>query len=345
MTQMHSAEVLKAVQQFLKAQPTLGDVHVNAALNDISIAFMQDPGNFIAERLFPVVPVTKQADRYFTYPKDNWFRVEAQKRAPGAESAGGGYELTTDTYFADVYAIHKDVPDQIRSNADPAVNPDNEATLWSTEQCMLIRELVVLTQFFVTGVWGTEVVGVTGVPAGGQFQFWNEAGSVPITDLEDGIISVESQTGRRPNTLTLGARVWSVLKNHPDFIARVNSGQTPGGPALVSRQRLAEILEIDEVLVTRAVQNTALEGATATIDYMAGNHALLTHKPASPGLLTPSAGYIFGWTGFLGAGAFGNRMSQFRLPQLQSDRIECELAFDAKLVAAELGYFLLGAVA
>lgn len=342
---MNSASVLKAVQAFLKAQPTLSDVHVNAALSDISTAFLQNPENFIADRVFPIVGVTKQADRYFTYPKDNWMRVEAQKRAPGTESAGGGYELTTDTYFADVYAIHKDVADQIRSNADPAVNPDNEATAWVTEQCMLIRELVFLTQFFVTGVWGTEVTGVSGAPMAGEFQQWNEAGSTPITDLEDGILGVESVTGRRPNTLTLGARVWSTLKNHPDYVARVNAGQTPNGPAIVQREALAAILEIDEVLVTRAVQNTAAEGATLAVDYMAGNNALLTHKPASPGLLTPSAGYIFSWTGFLGAGAFGNRITQFRLPAIQSDRVECELAFDTKVVSSELGYMLLGAVA
>lgn len=342
---MHEAAVLKAVQAFLKAQPTLGDVHVNAALTDISIAFLQNPANFIADRLFPIVPVTKQADRYFTYPKGNWFRVEAQKRAPGAETAGGGYPLTTDTYFADVWGIHKDVPDQIRANADPAVNPDNEATAFTTEQCMLVRELVVLTQYFVTGIWGTEVQGVSGAPAAGQFQQWNEAGSTPITDLRTGLDGVESTTGRRPNTLTLGARVWSILQDHPDFVSRVNAGQTPNGPAVVNRESLAVVLEIDEVLVTRAVQNTALEGATDVINYMGGNNALLTFKPDSPGLLTPSAGYIFAWTGLLGAGAFGNRITSFRMPQLASDRVECELAFDAKLVSPELGYMLLDAVA
>lgn len=35
---------------------------------------MQNQANFIADRVFPVVPVDKQADIYTVYTKNDWFR-------------------------------------------------------------------------------------------------------------------------------------------------------------------------------------------------------------------------------------------------------------------------------
>jgi hypothetical protein len=79
--------------------PTAGDVHVNHFLSDLSVAYIQKQSSFIADKVFPVVPVEHQSDRYPVYNKDDWFRDEAQERAPGTESAGGGYEVDTKPTF------------------------------------------------------------------------------------------------------------------------------------------------------------------------------------------------------------------------------------------------------
>ena len=43
-------------------QPGRGDVHVDAALTNISVAFMQDASHFIAAQVFPEIPVTHRSD-------------------------------------------------------------------------------------------------------------------------------------------------------------------------------------------------------------------------------------------------------------------------------------------
>jgi len=45
-------------------QPTSSGVHVDAVLTNISVAYIQNAMNFIAGRIFPTVPVTKQSDGY-----------------------------------------------------------------------------------------------------------------------------------------------------------------------------------------------------------------------------------------------------------------------------------------
>ncbi|MFN9111239.1 MAG: hypothetical protein ACK5XN_14350, partial [Bacteroidota bacterium] len=73
--------------------PTPGDVHVNAPLTNISIAFLQNAANFVATRVFPNIPVQKQSDRYYVYERGDFNRDEMQLRAPATASAGGGYTL------------------------------------------------------------------------------------------------------------------------------------------------------------------------------------------------------------------------------------------------------------
>jgi hypothetical protein len=128
------------------AQPTLTSVHVNRPLTNISQAYMQDNDDYIAGKIFPMVPVQKQSDSYFIYTKDDWFRSVAQLRGPGTESAGGGYPLTTATYYAPVYAVHKDVDEQVRANSDDPLNADRDAMadVDVLAQCLVITGLVTI---------------------------------------------------------------------------------------------------------------------------------------------------------------------------------------------------------
>lgn len=318
--------------RFAKAQPTLSDVHINRPLTDISVAFMQTAADFVADRVFPTVPVAKQSDLYFVYSREDWFRSVAQRRAPGTESAGSGWDLATQQYFTHKYAIHKDVSDDIRANADAAIRMDQDATQFVTQQCMLIREITWRDSYFVTGVWANESTPGT---------LWDAGGSTPIEDIRAEIINVKAATGFRPNVAVMSPRVWAVLQDHPDFVARVNAGQTPVGPALVNLEAFAAVLEIEEAMVAWGVENTAQEGATEATDFIVGDNLLLAYRAPAPSLLQPSAGYTFAWTGLLGAGAFGNRIKRFRIERIESDRIECELAFDTNIVADDLAHFFL----
>ena len=326
--------------------PTPGDVHVNAPLTNISIAYLQNASNFVAAQVFPNIPVQKQADRYYTYERGEFNRDEMRERAPGTESSGGGYTLdNTPTYFARVYGFHHDIPDEVRANADAALNPDREATAFVTHKALIRREKIWVSNFFGTSKWATDLTGVSGVPVGGQFKQWNDAASTPIEDIRAAKQAVAQSTGYEANTLVLGRPVWDKLLDHPDLIDRIKYGQTPGAPAMANRETLAKLFEVDRILVMNAIENTAKEGATAAHSFIGGKAALLCHSAPAPGLMTASAGYTFSWTGMSGNGVEGNRIRQFRMENLKSDRVEIDMAFDMKLVAADLGYFFTSAVA
>jgi hypothetical protein len=322
-------------------QPTRGDVHVNAPLTNISIAYIQNSRNFIADRFFPNIPVSKQSDRYYTYDRGDFNRDEMKRRAPGTESAGGGYALdNTPTYYCPVWAYHKDVDDQVRANSDSVLGPDRDATIFVSQKALIRRERSFAANALVTGVWTNEKTGVNSdVNAATEFLIWNDANSDPITDIRTAKRTVLELTGFEPNKLALGKAVYDALVDHPDLVDRVKYGQTPGAPAEVNASSLAQLFDLDEVLVSKAIHNSAAKNATESSAFISGNHALLAYVAPNPGIMIPSAGYTFSWNGWMGASSMGHRIKRFRMEHLESDRVEAQMAFDHNIVAADCGYF------
>lgn len=324
------------------AQPTQYSVHIDAILTNISVAYIQQAENFVATKVFPIVPVDKQSNKYFKYTKNDWFRDEAQVRADATESAGGGYNLSTDSYSAQVWAFHKDIGDQTRANADTPINLDREATEFVTMRLMLRQELDFQSKFFTTGVWGTDATGVAGTPSAGEFKQWSDfANSDPLEDIEAAKEYILQTTGFMPNTLVLGYQVFRKLKNHPDLVDRIKYTTSN----VITEDMIAKMFGVDRVLVTRSVKATNNEGATQAYAFVHGKAAMLCYSAPSAGLLQPSAGYTFAWTGVSSGLGQTIGTSRFRMESLKSDRIEAEAAWDNKVVASDLGYFFATCVA
>ena len=108
-------------------QPTSAALHTNVPLTNISVAWQQQ-GNFIADKVFPVVPVQKQGDLFYKYHRGEWYRSVSEERAPGTETIGTGWNVTSDSYYCRVFGVHKDIDDQARANADSQFNLDRDAT-------------------------------------------------------------------------------------------------------------------------------------------------------------------------------------------------------------------------
>jgi len=313
-------------------QPTQNQVHVDAILTNISVAYMQKQENFIANKVFPIVPVDKQSDKYFSYTKNDWFRDEARLRADATESAGGGYNLSTSSYSADVWAFHKDVGDQTRANADAPINVDREAVEFVTSRLLLKMETEFVSNFFTTGVWATD-----NTPS----SLWSDyTNSDPLNDVEDAKRAILATTGFEPNTLVLGYDVFKELKNHPDLVDRIKYTSSN----VITTEMIARMFDVERVLVSKSVKATNNEGGSAAYDFTAGKNALLCYSAPSPGLLQPSAGYVMSWTGVSGGLGQTIGASRFRMESVKADRIEGEMAFDMKVVASDLGYFFAAVV-
>lgn len=329
--------------------PTQSDLHVNVPLTNVSVAWIQKADAYVASKVFPRVPVQKQSDMFWKYNKSDWRRTDVQKRAPGTESAGVGWKVDTDSYFAHVYAVHKDIDDQLRANADSFWKLDKDASQFVTNQLLLKRDLDWVNSFFKTGVWGTDRAGVASGETGTQFRQFNDAASDPIAIFADAQIDFVRNTGYKANTLVIGANVLSALKQHPDIIDRIKYTQK----GIVSTDLLATLFDVDRVLVSYASYTDVAEradgrtqDAAATYNFIANpKNMLLCYSPSAPSMMTPAAGYTFTWNGYLGGNDQGIRIKNFRMEHLEVDRIEGSMTYDMKVIAPEMGVFFSNVVA
>lgn len=317
--------------------PKYGDIHVDTPLTNMSIAYMQDQTAFVADKVFPIVPVKKQGDLYFTYSRADMLRNEAALREYGAESKGGGYNVSSSPYFCQIYAFHKDVYTTERVNSDKPLQPEYDATEFITQKLIIKREIDFQTRFFASGIWGTEYDGAAAASATEKV-YWSSSGSTPIEDIGNAQFAVLAATAKKPNTLLLGPYTYLALRDNSEIRDLLRYTQ---GPAIPTPNLLAQIFDVEKVLVASAVVNSAASGATESTDFIMGKHALLCYTENSPGLRKASAGYIFAWTGLEGNSAFGN--SIYRLPMDHlgrgTIRIEGEMAYDIELIASDLGIF------
>lgn len=311
-------------------QPTAQDVHEDALLTIALIAYMNAPEAYIADTIFPIVPVRKQSGHIPEYTKEDWFRDLADLRAPATESKGSGFAVKKQTYFSDNYATHINVDDESRDNQDDPYDLDDAATRLVSERLKIRREKAFAADFFTTGKWTPADI----TPG----NLWDDyALSDPISDLEDGKTFIHAKTGREPNDLTIGREVWVKLKHHPDFIERIKYTRV----AIVTTGLVASLLELGRVMIGRAIEVTSAEGAASTVfSYIFGKDALLTFSPGRPGLMIPTAGYTFVWNK-RGGIAFTRRI---RDDKAMYDRIEGHTFFDQKILGADLGQFYSGVI-
>lgn len=313
-------------------------VHIDGPLSMFSVGVIEESRRVFGG-FFPVTPVDHLSDKYHVIDRNPFLRGDSQPRIPGQESAGHTFTLAQDNYIAVRYDEHADVDWDKLKNADNPRMLEEGATRLAVENLMITQEVAFAASFFVPSVWGTTVVGGVG------FDKWsNKATSDPIGDIETGRRAVRLVGGKSPNRLLLGWDAWVALKHHPAIIARIIAGGSSSSPAVVTKQAVAAVLEIDEIVVAESVRATNAVGLAATYDFIFGKHALLAFTGQNgEGDFMASAGRIFAWRG-TNEGAVDDMgrtiaVVQFDLPERRVTRYEPGMAVAFKITGAPLGYF------
>ena len=317
--------------------------YIDQQLNDVAMAYYQVADNFIAPKVFPILPVDKQEAKYYIFNKADNLRDDMQRRSNASESAGSGFNLSQDSYHCDVFALHKDVTTRDRKNWTlPSLTLDDATAQWLAQQGLQRMERQWATDFFTTSVW--TATGSDTTPTSGLWSVY--ATSDPLADVDAAKTVVLKETGFEPNTLVLGYEVWQKLKRHPLIVDRVTGGATTANPGNVTRQAVAAILEVENLYVAKAAKQTQAENETAVAALVHGKHALLCYTNPTPSLVAPSCGYTFFWRD-VDYGGSTVTVARIPMPHLGvgTERLEIQKSWDNKATGSDLGFFWSDAVA
>ena len=297
------------------ARPTVYDVHVNGPLTNISVAYRNK--NYIAEQVFPIVPVQKKSDLYFVFPKQAWYRNRSKPRSPGTKFPRADYPLTTASYVCINDALSKEVTREEYENSDQPLRPMVTAVNFVTDGLLLGLEKRVADIITASTNWASASTAGT---------LWSSDTSDPWGNIDTCVNAVVSQIGNAPNTAVLSWDVWRHLRQHPDFLERVKYTR-PGGR--VEPEDLRSWFGFEKVLIGMSIIDSAQEGATASMSYVWGNDFWCGYVAPSPALEEATAGYVFRW---------GDRtIETFHYNEEKMDVVGGEWFTDEKITASDAG--------
>lgn len=313
------------------AQPTPQDVHIDAALSNISVAYKNQ--GYVSDLVFPAVEVDKQSDYYFIWTKDFWFRNLVEKRGPGGEYKEGGLQLSSAQYYCHNKGLSFPLPWESLQNQDAAVDLETAGAEWLADQFALDREIALAAAIMGASAWTSSTT------LSGTTQWSDYANSDPVSNIEAAREAVKKLTGVYPNVCLMGAAVWDKLKWHPDLLDVYKHTEK----AILTTEMVAKMFDgLEKILVGNAIKNTTAEGSGSfSGSYIWPKSCLLMYVPKSPGLRVPAAGYTFIW-----------KQNGYRIPierinerKRKRDLLLADHAFNQKVVGADLGYEIIGAVA
>jgi len=298
--------------------PEPKNVHVDKILTNISIKYSNEA--YVGLQIVPVVPVKKKSDIYYIYnSKADRFRIPKTLRAPKTDSRTVDWEVDTDGYVCNEYALNDLIDDDERDNADKPLNIDVDTTEFLTDIVQLSLEMRIKTML--------EAALSANAPTSGVWSDYTEAtGTDPIADIEEGKEAVHAVIFRDPNILLLAKPVYDKLKHHPKILERIKYSQK----GVITADLMAELFGVDRVIIGKAGYNTAKEGKAESLSYLWGKNAILAYVEPKPGLKKFSLGYTFQSQKF--------QTRRARIETKHSDWIEVGDKEVEKIICAACGY-------
>lgn len=235
-----------------------------ALIASIVIAYAN--GEMIADRVMPRVPVSQAEFKYLVQTVADHFtvpdtRVGRKARPNQVESSG---TMQTGAVFD--FGLDEIVPVEDVRNAPEGVDPLALAAEFVMKLVTLDREVRVANTVFGAANHSNKVT------LSGTSQWSDYTSSDPITAI---LTNLDTPI-MRPNVAIFGRSVWTKLILHPKVIDYVNGkGGTSGG---VTRQQLADALELEEILVGSAFVNTARKGQAMSLQRAWGKHAAFIYR-------------------------------------------------------------------
>lgn len=302
------------------------DLHIDAALSNMAMGYR--PEGFIADMIFPVVPVQKQSDMYYVFSRADRTRIESTTRAPGARAKQVTEDIGSGTFFCKNYALSAAAVLEDKLNADPMLlaNLLNGKATYLLDKLLLDMESRVARQ--VTS--GSNVGSYAAVSSA-----WSGAGD-PLGNINAALDNVHYSNGVRANRIVFGIEAWKSFRRDSNIRNLIFGSNNGGGYPSV--QQVKELLEVDQVLIGGAFQNTTQENQTESLSAIWKDNVLVYYAPTAPSVERPSLGYNFRWA----APGLPN-MQVERHPydsRTKSEDIEVGYYQDEKITGASYGFLL-----
>ena len=240
------------------ASPTTAITRFDLSLMYSEFSLIANQRNYIGLRVLPAVGVARQSSSFLKVTVESVLgKVEDTKRAPGATYKRGEFEWTTDNYSTDDHGVEEPLDDRTLNMYGSEIRLERIRSMRAVNRVLQRFEQDVADAVFDTAVW-TGAALTTAVA-----NKWSDAtNGVPITDIDNAIEKVKASSGMVPNALILSDLAHRTIKRTVQVqdLLKYSGRDDPKNLA----DALAELFDIDRIIVGRGFKNTSDLGQDAT---------------------------------------------------------------------------------
>lgn len=272
---------------------------INPQLTAIAMAYRNPDQVLIADQVLPRIPVAQKFS-WTKYALEQGFTVPDTKVGPKSEPNKVDFAGTEQTSQVEDFGLDDVISqseiDAFNAMPKPAsggpVSPEDLAVMMIMGLIRLDREVRVANMVFKAANYPA----ANKATLAGNSQWSDYVNSDPVA----AITAALDTPVIRPNKMVLGRAAWTKLRMHPKIVQATNN--TNQGAGIVSRQQVADLFELQEILVGEAWVNTARKGQAANLQRTWGKHCALIYQNQQAAIERQP---VFGFTGQFGTQVAG----------------------------------------
>jgi hypothetical protein len=311
---------------------------IQSELTAITLAYQNR--RLIADEVLPRTPVPSREFKWLQMGRDQMFTVPetlvGRKGQPNEVEFGG---IETAGFVRD-FGLDDVVPNEDLESAPAGFDPLGTAVTGISELVALDREKRVADLIFNLNTYPA----ANRTTLSGTSQWSDYSNSDPYTAIQtalDGMLM-------RPNRAIIGRLAWSRLRVHPKITAALapsttgNTSTSNAGGQPATLQAVADLLELDQIIVGEAFINTAKPGQTASLSRCWGKHMAFLHQ--NPVATIRGNAVTFGFTAEWGNRVAGS-MPEPKVGLRGAQRVRVGESVNELIVASDVGYYFQNIVA
>jgi hypothetical protein len=248
----------------------------------------------IADNVLPRVPVDSPSFKYSQYTLQDGFTVPDTRVGRKGDVNEIDWTASEFTSMTNDYGLEDAIPYYDIQAARAArltqgvypIDPEARSTELLTDLVALDREVRVAGLVMNPATYPAANLRTY---ASGATQ-WNPA-NTSATPIQD-ITTARDSLIIMPNKMVMGRAVFTALASHPSIVKAYNG--TTGDTGIVPQKFIANLFELDEIIVGEGWVNIAKKGQTANLSRVWGKSAVLFYEAQV--LYSPQGAPTFGFT-------------------------------------------------
>lgn len=290
---------------------------------------------FIGTQVLSVVDVPAQAGNFGIIPIEQLLQTTTTTRAPGGAYPRSQYTFSPSTYATKENGMEEPVDDREAAMYANYLAAEQYAGLRARDRVMRNYEIRVTNLLTSTSTF-------TGAKTSGVAVTWKTFGSsTPVVDIVTAKKAVYANSGLLPNAVVMGWNAFQNCRQSAAVIDRVKySGQDD--PKNITTNILAQLFDVEQVIVAGTQKNTANEGAAVSLSQVWNDDRVQVCRIAkTQDFKEPCIGRTFHWSA--DGSSIGGTVESYRDETVRSNIVRVRMDTDEQILYSAAGYLLTGA--